>query len=380
MAGCQCPLRHPPHPRLLNGSSVQILTLAIAIAVAAPEAPSVELARHDGGNIQRPAWSPDGFKLSYEANYHERKVIELYVGDTDGEFTRVRPDDSSLGSLTAGFSSRSSAGKVSHEISWSPPAIGRFVYTASSNNMDYDLYIDGGGALSPSPQADGGAAWSPGGNHIVFTSARTGQGDLYLLDLVSLDAEPRQLTGDAHSAELFPAWSSDGTQLAFVGHSPTGDNLWLMNSLTAPPAQLTNWTGTQLRPTFSPDGSNIAFYANRDDPERFDLYVVEPKVGAEAVLLVKDVLPNSRGPCWSPDSRHVLFTEHNDVQFNPLAFVPVAHPLGMQLIHLDTVGHGDFDAVPDRDGTMKLAYVAQGRRDDSKRTFKRLYFTKIRLP
>ena len=175
MAGCQCPLRHPPHPRLLNGSSVQILTLAIAIAVAAPEAPSVELARHDGGNIQRPAWSPDGFKLSYEANYHERKVIELYVGDTDGEFTRVRPDDSSLGSLTAGFSSRSSAGKVSHEISWSPPAIGRFVYTASSNNMDYDLYIDGGGALSPSPQADGGAAWSPGGNHIVFTSARTGQ-------------------------------------------------------------------------------------------------------------------------------------------------------------------------------------------------------------
>jgi Tol biopolymer transport system component len=336
--------------------------------------PSLEWARADGANIQAPCWSLDGKQLSYEANYHDRKVIELYVGDGT-TFRRVTPSSRVSTGLTAGFSTRASSGGVAHELTWAPPSVGRFLYAASSDRFDYDLYLSEGGPVAKSPGADGGAAWSPDGRYIAFTSARTGEGDIYLIDVSEIEKPPRQLTMPRTSSELHVNWAPTSDALVFVGHSRTGDNVWLLPDLDSAPVQLTTWRGNQIHPRYSPVNATVAFYANHDDPNRFDLYVMAASAGSEAKRLVKGVVVNERGPAWTPDGKHVLVVVDDNDAFDPIVAVDV-QTASVRRLSLDTVGHGDLD-VTARDGVFWLAYVAQGRSTDAVRDFKRLFASPI---
>lgn len=350
------------------------LLLVSAFAQAAPK----DVAFKDGANLQSPRWSDDGKKLSYEANYVERQVIELYQGDPrTGSFMRVVPLARAASATTAGFGGGAKPGAVSHELAWSPPALGnRFVYTASNESADYDLFLGGGGPLSAAPGADGGAAWSPDGRYIAFTSARTGQGDVYLLDVQAMDAAPRRISHDADASELFITWSPDSQKLVFVGHSDKGDNLWLVPALTEAPQRLTDWTRSQVRPTFAPDGQLLAFYANHDDAARFDLYIVSPRVGAVPTLVLKGVKPNQAGPVWTPDGKHLIAVQDDDERLDPIVAIPVAEPSRMRVLDVGTVGNGDLD-VALVDGRLQLAVVAQGKKVDRERAFDRLFVADV---
>lgn len=359
-------------------TTIALLPLLLPLLLAAE---AREVAGRDGANLQRPTWSADGELLSYEANFHEDKKIELYVGDPDGpRFSRITPGLRGSSSITEGFGKVSAGGEVAHELCFAPPSIGRFVYSASNDRQDYELYISGGGSLTDAPGADGGCAWSPDGRFVAFTSGRTGEGDLYLLDVTEIEKPPRRLTSIDDSSELFVAWSPDSTKLAFVAHSNSGDNLWLIPALGDEPIQLTDWTGNQVRPTFSPDGRWIAFYANLEDADRNDLYIVEPHPTAVPRLVARGVVANSAGPAWTPDGQHLVIVLDDDQKFDPIAIVeakPGATPVALDL---GTVGHGDIDVVGDGDGSLLVAYVAQGRGRDDTRDFKRLFVGKIPAP
>jgi len=324
-----------------------------------------------GANLQRPAWSADGSKLSFEANFFEEKRIELYVGTPfQGAFERVQATTRAASVVTQGFR-RSMGGQVAHELTWAPSTVkaGTFVFSASNEGFDYDLYLSGGTPVAPSPGADGGAAWSPDGTKIVFTSARTGEGDLYLIDTATIEAAPRRLTSMNDSSELYVTWSSDSQTLAFVAHTKSGDNIWLLPSVGARPARLTSWPGNQIRPRFSPTEDRLAFYANQEDPGRFDLYVVD--VGGTPKVLVRGVYPDARGPTWTPDGRHIVFVADDDEAYDPVRAVDVARQ-NVRTLPTGTVGNTDLD-VTVRDGQMWLSVVAQGRTHDEARGYKRLF-------
>lgn len=362
--------------------SLAVLLTPLALLVpgtgTAASGSAKEVASRAGANIQRPTWSHDGRQLSYEANFHDRKVIELYVGDPKrGAFRRIMPVASSGSSIASGFGGGSAGGKVAHELTWSPPSLGRYVYTASSGANDYDLYSMTGGTLAKGPGADGAAAWSPDGEHIAFTSARTGQGDLYLIHVPSVGAPPKRLTRDATSSELFPTWSPDSKRLAFVGKGKQGDNLWLMPSLTGSPVQLTRWAGIQTGPAFSPDGQKIAFYANKDVEDRFDLFLMDARAGAVPVRVARDVVVDHRGPSWTPDGRSLVFVCNDDDRYDPVCMVEAKAGARVQTVKLGTVGHGDLDLSTGPDGALWLAYTAQGRTVDDERSFKRLFVAKL---
>ncbi len=163
----------------------------------------------------------------------------------------------------------------------------------------------------------------------------------------------------------------------YVGRSKTGDNIWLFPSLTASPVQLTNWGRSQLRPTFSPSGAKIAFYADREDAARWDLYMMDASAGATPVVLARDVVPNAIGPVWTADSKHIIAVLDDDDRYDPLVAIPVAEPVKTRTLDFGTVGHGDLDLVQAKDGKRWLAYVAQGKKGDTKRTFDRLYLAEL---
>ncbi len=344
-----------------------MLSLLVPLALAQPAVPAGSV---PNANLQAPTWSPDGRKVSVEANFHDEKRIELHVGPP-GQLEVVRMA-SRRSSALDGFDTRSaSAGRVMHELVWAPQGGGIFVYGASTADQDYDLFVSEGSPLAPAPGADGGPTWSPDGRWILFTSARTGQGDLYLLDVQALEQPPRQLSKDATHAELFPAWAPDSEQLVYVGHASEGDALWLVSLRNGVPQQLTRWPGEQLRPSFAPNGALIAFYANREQGDRFDLYVTEPRLGAEPRKLAEGVVPNVHGPTWTPDGQHLVAVLDDDTRYDPIVAVPVGGG-APKVLELGTVGHGDLDLATVQ-GVPTLAFVAQGLANDPTRDFKRLF-------
>ncbi|MEZ4241190.1 MAG: hypothetical protein R3F59_34530 [Myxococcota bacterium] len=345
------------------------------IAGGALAAPAVRVASVEGANLQRPAWSPDGSKLSFEANFHEQKRIELWVGEPRPDaFQQITASSRATSSITDGFPT-ARGGLVAHELAWAPKGIDAYVFAASNDRFDYDLYISEGAKLASGPGADGGARWSPNGQYIAFTSARTGEGDLYLIDTKQIEKPPQRLTSLDDSSELYVDWSPDSANLVFVAHSNKGDNLWVLLGLpSTQPSRLTTWPGNQIRPTFSPVAQRIAFYANHDDPERFDLYVVE--VGAAPRMLVRGVYPDAHGPSWTPDGKHIVYVSQDDQKFNPVRAVKVDDPARTATIDLGTVGNGDLSVVQ-RNGAIWAAVVASGRVDETRRDFKRLYVAEL---
>jgi len=342
-----------------------------AFGRAAPISPAYE------GNCQNPSWSPDGSRLAYEVNYHDRKTIDLYVMvPGQGQPSPVKPTARGASAITAGFST-AAAGMVVNELSWSPASIGRFVYAASGADRDYNLYLDQGSTpIVASPGADGGPRWSPDGRWIAFTSARTGQGDIYLLDTRQMEVAPRRLTDAPTSSELYLSWSPDGRRLAYVGHSADGDNVYLMDDVANPrPVLLTRWSHTQTRPSFSPDGRSLAFYSNHTDPARFDLYIMSP--GGTPQLIAQRVVLDGSGPAWTPDGRHLVFVLDDESRYDPVVAAPVADPTRARAVDTWTVGNGDLDVARGTDGRVYLAVTAQGLTGDARRDFKRVYVMEL---
>ena len=351
---------------------------ALAWTPAALAEDAREAAARDGANLQRPVWSPDGTKLSFEANFHEKKTIELHVGDPwSKSFTRIVPVSRGSSAITSGFTKTRNLNQVVHEISWAPRSAGTYVYSASGSASDFDLYLNSGSVLAQGAGSDGGPSFSPSGQQLAFTSARSGEGDLYLIDFGAASQAPGRLTRQSNSSEVYASWSPDGEQIAYVAHGKRGDNLWLTNK-DGQAKQLTFWKGSQTHPVFSPDGKHIAFYANHQDEDRFDLYVMAVGSSQVPTLLIRSVVLNARGPVWSPDSKRLLFAHNDDERFDPLAQVQITSPGKLQRLSFGTVGHGDLDLIERADGSWWLAYIAQGRTGDKERTFKRLFVVKVR--
>jgi WD40-like Beta Propeller Repeat len=124
------------------------------------------------------------------------------------------------------------------------------------------------------------------------------------------------LTTSTAGADLSPAWSADGKQIAFVRDRA----IWVMNADGTGQRQVVPATPeTQCafppcnmlgNPAWSPDASKLAFddYRQVDvdpvySPEFFDLYTVNVDGTGEALLVRQ-----GKSPRWSPDGTKIGFT------------------------------------------------------------------------
>ena len=88
--------------------------------------------------------------------------------------------------------------------------------------------------------------------------------------------------------------------------------LWFMRSSAKPPQTafnpipLTTYPGFQARPSFSPDGNQVAFTWNGEKQDNFDIYVKMIGTNGPPLRLTTDVALDY-GPAWSPDGRFIAF-------------------------------------------------------------------------
>lgn len=64
----------------------------------------------------------------------------------------------------------------------------------------------------------------------------------------------------------------------------------------------------KMDPTWSPDGSKVAFSSNKDGD--YDIYVVEVETGQVEKLTSND--KNDIGPAWSVDGSNLVFSSDRD--------------------------------------------------------------------
>lgn len=366
--------------RRLSPALLAVWALAALAPTARGQAPpgAVVVSPEVEAHAQSPRWSPWGERLAWELNHLAERRVDLWLFSPTTGVQAVRAGPRPGSSLTAGFATTSDTAPLSSELSWSPAAQGTFVYTGSTPERDLDLHLASGSRLAPAPGADGGAAWSPDGRWIVFTSARTGQGDLYLLDTQASGKPPRRLTSDPTAAELYAAWSPDSRTIAYVGHSPQGDRVYVLDDLDNPqPRAVSTLDGAQLRPSFAPDGRHLAFYNNAEDPARFDLVLVG--AAGPPRVVVRGVVLNPLGPRFTPDGQRVVAVLDEDARFNPVVITSVAGGAAKP-VPTRTVGNQDHDVVGDRQGRAWLAIAAQGELRGSDRDWRRIYVMELPGP
>ncbi len=153
---------------------------------------------------------------------------------------------------------------------------------------------------------DSWPTWSPDGGQIVFASNKHGdrRWRLYVIS-------PGEVRGEGQEWNLgqMPAWSQDGSRLAYHGCDERGDRcgVWVMQPGGFNPAPLTS-NASDTAPVWSPDGSQVAFVSSRSgNPE---IYVVEIATGAERRLT--DSAAIDVAPAWSPDGRRLAFLSNRE--------------------------------------------------------------------
>ncbi|HET6279119.1 MAG TPA: Tol-Pal system beta propeller repeat protein TolB [Candidatus Polarisedimenticolia bacterium] len=164
--------------------------------------------------------------------------------------------------------------------------------------MDYDgsrvKRITANGSINISP------AWSADGTQIAYVSYRSGTPMLMILSETGEDARAFRQQGELNSA---PAWSPDGRLLAFSSSRDGNAEIYVMQVSSQKLTRLTRHPGIDTAPTWSPNGREIAFTSDRSGSPQ--IYVMDAE-GANVHRITYDV-SYCDSPSWSQHGQ-IAFT------------------------------------------------------------------------
>jgi TolB protein len=269
----------------------------------------VEPASNDAAGSAGPAWSRDGTHIAFAAQVgtldEDQRLTEIFVMRAEGTDVRRLTTNKSLDGSP----------------SWSPDGE-RIAFTritgpgsASARSGIVVMDSDGGNEVQLThaalPSVDVSPAWSPDGTEIAFTRAAPTAGSddpragIYIVSPEG--GEPRKLTDDAEDAD----WSPDGTRIAFTSYRDgfgrtcfhecgVSGEIYVLDVESGETERLTESKANDSAPAWSPDGNLIAFASDRSDPEAHENEIYLMTAAGDDVRRITQNAIWDLEPAWRP--------------------------------------------------------------------------------
>jgi hypothetical protein len=253
----------------------------------------------EGESPGQPAWSPDGERIAYPRFAPSGQEGIWLIGAAGGTATRI-PGTQLL----------------DDDPTWSPDGT-RIAFNGRARVPAGIYVVDTAGgtpALIAGTNGYRDPSWSPDGRLIA---ASTGGNQPDIVVFAPDGQDKLELTDNDAVEEYSPDWSPDATQIVFVsnrqilGGTVTRTRLWIMDADGSDPIQFTapfgtNTSGTTVQdehPSWSPDGTSIAFARSHQNGSRF---VMTKVADPEALAVTVTPLPDDDTdhtfdlPDWQP--------------------------------------------------------------------------------
>jgi len=234
----------------------------------APEKNGLWLVSPDGGDPQQlttaigehPDWSPDGRYIAFDGDFGNSIQI---VSASGGTPIRIVPE--SIPVFRGG------------QPKWSPDGSriafkeGPNLWVLDVSTGRFEKVFSESGKM---PIANG---WSLDGTEIVVSLREGAENRNWSIWAISASGEgKRQLTLEKESAYRYADLSPDGSLLAVVWCEERNCDLWIMSSAGGNRVQITSHPSYDDGPSWSPDGTRIAFVSTRSG--NFDIWTIEVDV------------------------------------------------------------------------------------------------------
>jgi hypothetical protein len=163
-------------------------------------------------------------------------------------------------------------------------------------------------------------AWSRDGTKIAFfRSENTTTTGIYVMN-----ANGSNILHLTTGIDQFPTWSPDGSKIAF----DRAEEIYLMNADGSDIWNLTNSSAHDAHPAWSPDGTRIAFASDRGG--YWDIWVMNTD-GTGLKQLTNTPEADQR-PAWSPDGSAIAFASPTGTKGNMEVYIMNSDGTGVRRI------------------------------------------------
>jgi Tol biopolymer transport system component/DNA-binding winged helix-turn-helix (wHTH) protein len=281
----------------------------------------------DDGRIKLKQWSKDGATIYYQLDFalfaldiHSKQITQLtnFDSTTQAQFFSISPNED------------------------------RIAYSSGPNGQLHLFVMPIGGdqpvQITHDEASDENPCWLPDGKRMIYSSKRDG---IFQTCVAYLDERKTEQINLGISDTIITDISSDGRKILFEQSREEGD-LWQVNVEEKTETQLTSDFGIEIWPDVSSDSKRIVFQTSTEEKHLLEGAIVIRSMDGTQQM---QIAANGFNPTFSPDGSKVAFLRFADNQIN--IWMASNNGADERQLMTDDAGFDGFTMMPYNRGQIK---------------------------